>query len=134
MSTQRSQALRGAAAARSIAAEQRAQQAIVELDRRGEPITFLAVAAEASVSARYLYAHPQLRARIEQLRDEQRRSPSRLPIRERPSDASIRARLRSAMEENKQLRAESAQLRNELAVAHGHIRELKLARRHGSTT
>lgn len=132
MSGRRSQALRGAAAARSLAAEQRAHHAILELDRRGEPITFLAVATEARVSARYLYGHPQLRATIEQLRDEQRRAPSKLPIRERPSEESIRARLRGTLEENKRLRSENAQLRDELALAHGHIRELKLTQRHGS--
>jgi predicted RNase H-like nuclease (RuvC/YqgF family) len=132
VSGRRSQALRGAAAARSLAAEQRAHHAILELDRRGEPITFLAVATEARVSARYLYGHPQLRATIEQLRDEQRRAPSKLPIRERPSEESIRARLRSTLEENKRLRSENAQLRDELALAHGHIRELKLTKRRGS--
>lgn len=132
MSGRRSQALRGAAAARSLAAEQRAHHAILELDRRGEPITFLAVATEARVSARYLYGHPQLRATIEQLRDDQRRAPSNLPIRERPSEESIRARLRSTLEENKRLRSENAQLRDELALAHGHIRELKLTKRHAS--
>jgi hypothetical protein len=124
--------LRSAAAARSIAAEQRAQHAIAELDRRGQPITFLAVAAEAGVSARYLYAHPQLRARIEQLRDEQRSTPSRPPRHPRASEESLRARLRGALEENKQLRAENAELRDELALAHGQIRELKLATRRGT--
>ncbi len=132
MSGRQSQALRGAAAARSLAAEQRAHHAILELDRRGEPITFLAVATEARVSARYLYGHPQLRATIEQLRDEQHRAPSTLPIRERASEESIRARLRSTLEENKRLRSENAQLRDELALAHGHIRELKLTNRRGS--
>lgn len=132
MSGRRSQALRGAAAARSLAAEQRAQQAIAELDRRGGSITFLAVAAQAGVSARYLYTHPQLRATIEQLRDEQHRAPSRLPTGQRASQESIRARLRSTLEENKRLRAENVQLRDELALAHGHIRELTLTNRHGS--
>ena len=97
MSAQRSQALRNSAAARSIAAEQRARHAIAELDRRGQPITFLAVAAEAGVSARYLYAHPQLRATIEQIRDEQHRAPSRPPRHPRANDESIRARLRGAL-------------------------------------
>ena len=54
MSTPRSTALRSAAAARSVAAEQRARHAIAELDRRGQPITFRAAAAEAGVSARAL--------------------------------------------------------------------------------
>jgi hypothetical protein len=130
VSTPRSKALRSAAAARSVAAEQRARHAISKLDRRGQPITFLAVAAEAGVSARYLYAHPQLRTTIQQLRDEQPSAPPRHP---RASDGSLRARLRGALEENKQLRAENAQLRDELALAHGEIRELKLASRHQST-
>lgn len=133
MSTPRSEVLRIAAAARSVAAEQRARHAIAQLDRRGQPITFLAVAAEAGVSARYLYRHPQLRATIQQLRDEQHGPPSRLPRQPRANDESIRARLRGALEENKQLRAENAQLRDELALAHGEIRELKLATRRRST-
>jgi len=131
VSTRRSQALRRAAGARSIAAEQRAQHAIAELDRRGQPITFLAVAAEAGVSARYLYGHPQLRATIEQLRDEQHSTPSRPPRHPRASEESIRARLRGVLEENKRLRAELAQLRAELALAHGRVRELELDRRAG---
>jgi hypothetical protein len=48
VSTSRSKALHSAAAGRSVAAEQRARHAIAELDRRGQPITFLAVAAEAA--------------------------------------------------------------------------------------
>jgi Family of unknown function (DUF6262) len=133
MSTPRSKALRGAAAARSIAAEQRAQRAIADLDRRGQAITFLAVAAEAGVSARYLYGHPQLRATIQQLRDERHGTPSRPPRQPRASEESIRARLRGALEENKQLRGENAQLRDELALVHGEVRELKLASRQRST-
>ncbi|MGO9499954.1 MAG: DUF6262 family protein [Solirubrobacteraceae bacterium] len=133
MTTERSQALRSSAAARSIAAEQRARHAITELDRRGQPVTFLAVAAEAGVSARYLYSHQQLRAAIQQLRDEQHSTPSRPRRHARANDESIRTRLRGALEENKQLRAENAHLRDELALAHGEIRELKLASRHRST-
>jgi hypothetical protein len=133
VSTPRSKALRSAAAARSVAAEQRAQRAITELDRRGQAITFLAVAAEAGVSSRYLYAHPQLRATIQQLRDEQHSTPSRPPRHPRASEESIRARLRGALEENKQLRAENAQLRDELSFVHGEVRELKLATRQRST-
>jgi hypothetical protein len=132
MSTERSRALRSSATARSIAAEQRARHAITELDRRGQPVTFRAVAAEAGVSARYLYSHPQLRVAIEQLRAEQHNTPPRPPRQPRANDDSIRARLRGTLDENKQLRGENAQLRDELALAHGEIRELKLATRHRS--
>ena len=134
MSGSRTNALRGAAAARSVAAEQRARGALADLDRRGLAISFQAVAAEADVSRAFLYAHPQLRATIEQLRDPDQHPPSRLPAHQRASEQSTRARLRGVLEENKRLRAENAQLRDELALAHGEVRELKLAKRHGSQT
>ena len=131
MSGRRADALRGAAAARSLSAEQRASRALKALDRRGERISFQAVAAEAGVSRAFLYAHPQLRAAIERQRNRQTQAPSRLPAGERASEDSIRVRLRGMLEENKRLRSENAQLREELALAHGRVRELELTRRAG---
>lgn len=134
MSGRRTQALRGAATARSLAAEQRVRGAIADLNRRGLPISFQGVATEAAVSRAFLYAHPQLRATIEQLRDQHQDHPSRLPSHQRASDDSTRARLRGTLEENNRLRAENAKLRDELALAHGQIRELKLTARRRSHT
>jgi hypothetical protein len=133
VSGRRAEALRGAAAARSVSAAERARRAIAELDRRGATVTFQAVAAEGGVSARFLYGHAELRAAIEQLRAEQQRAPSPLPRRERASEESLRARLRGALEENQRLRCENQQLREELELAHGQVRELKLASRHRSS-
>jgi uncharacterized protein YdcH (DUF465 family) len=132
VSGSRADALRGAAGARSGAAEQRARQALGDLDRRGLAISFQAVATEAGVSRAFLDAHPQLRDAIEQLRGQDQHPARRLPAHQRASEQSTRARLRSTLEENKRLRAENAQLRDELALAHGEVRELKLASRHGS--
>ena len=132
MSTRRADVLRGAADARSLAAEKRARRALTELDRRGAMITFQAVAAEAGVSRAFLYGHRQLRTAIEQLRQERQDIPPRLPAHQRASEESTRARLRGMLEENKRLRAENAQLRDELALVHGEVRELKLAGRHRS--
>ena len=103
-----------------------------KLERQGAAISFQAVAAEARVSRAFLYGHPELRAAIEQLRAQHQHEPSRLPRGERASEESLRARLRGTLEENKRLRAENAQLRDELALAHGEVRELKLASRHRS--
>ena len=50
-------------------------------------------------------------------------------VAERASDASIRARLRAALDDNQRLREENARLREELALAHGRARELELDRR-----
>ena len=133
MTDTRADALRDAAGTRSLAAEERVRGALADLDRRGLPISFQAVATHAGVSRAFLYAHPQLRAAIEQLRGQHQHPPARLPAHQRASDDSIRARLRGMLEENKRLRAENAQLRDELALAHGQIRELKLANRRRST-
>jgi hypothetical protein len=63
------------------------------------------------------------------LRVAQGAAPGRLPIRQRASDASLRARLRAALDDNKRQRDEIAALRDELAIAHGRVRELELDRR-----
>jgi hypothetical protein len=131
VTSERANGLREAAATRSVGAAERTRRALVELDRRGETITFALVAARAHVSRQFLYSHPDLRAEIERLRGQQR-APARLPARERASDESIRHRLRAALDENKRLREEIAALRDELGLAHGRVRELELATRAGS--
>jgi hypothetical protein len=68
--------LTAAARAKSKAKTAAAEQAIRQLIKRGEPVTFQAVQREARVSHAFLYNHPNLRGRIEHLRA-QRRSPSR---------------------------------------------------------
>ena len=52
-----------------------------------------------------------------------------MPVRQRASDASLRARLRAALDEGQRQREEIARLREELALAHGRVRELELDRR-----
>ena len=94
-------------------------------------MNFATVAHTANVGRDFLYRHTQLRAEIEQLRGKQR-APSRLPAHEQASENSTRARLRGTLEENKRLRAENAQLREELALAHGRVRELEHTHRRGS--
>jgi hypothetical protein len=126
MSAERTQAIRAAAATRSDDAAARARRVLRELRRRGARVNFAAVGAAAGVSRQFLYTHPELRQEIEQLRDEQHSELSRLPLAERASDASIRARLRAGLDDNQRLREENARLREELALAHGRVRELEL--------
>jgi Family of unknown function (DUF6262) len=118
-----------AAARRTLEAEQRVQGALRGLDREGAAVTFAAVAKRAGVSRVFLYQHAELRAAIEALRSAQAAAPARLPVRQRTSDASLRARLRAALDENQRQREEIARLREELALAHGRVRELELDRR-----
>jgi hypothetical protein len=78
----------------------------------------------AQVSRAFLYAHCELRAEIEAFRSGQADAPARLSVRQRASDGSLRARLRAALDD-------SQRQREELALAHGRVRELKLDRRVG---
>lgn len=121
--------LADAAARRTLDAEQRVRAALRKLDRDGATVTFAAVAASARVSRAFLYQHAQLRADIEALRAAQADGPARVPVRQRASDASLRARLRAALDDSQRQREEIAALREELALAHGRVRELELDRR-----
>jgi Family of unknown function (DUF6262) len=121
--------LADAAARRTLDAEQRVRTALRELDREGASVTFAAVAQSARVSRAFLYQHPDVRSEIEALRSAQAAAPARLPVRQRASDASLRARLRAALDEGQRQREEIARLREELALAHGRVRELELDRR-----
>ncbi len=121
--------LAAAAARRTLEAEQRVGSALREFDREGVTVTFASVAERARVSRAFLYQSPELRSQVEELRSAQAAAPARLPVRQRASDASLRARLRAALDEGQRQREEIARLRDELALAHGRVRELELDRR-----
>jgi hypothetical protein len=120
-----------AAAKRTQHAEQRVRATLRQLDADGATVSFAAVAQHARVSRAFLYTHAELRSEIEALRSVQAAAPARLPVRQRASEASVRARLRAALDENQRQREELAALREELALAHGRVRELELDRRVG---
>jgi hypothetical protein len=122
-------ALAATAARRTLDAEQRVRSTLRALDADGASISFAAVAAHARVSRAFLYQHAELRTEIEALRSINSGAPARLPVRQRASYASVRARLRAALDENQRQRDEIAALREELA--HGRVRELELDRRVG---
>jgi Family of unknown function (DUF6262) len=121
--------LADAAARRTLEAEQRVRGALRELDRQEAAITFARVAQRAQVSRAFLYQHAELRTEIAALRTAQALAPARLSTRPRASDASLRTRLRAALDESQRQREEIARLREELALAHGRVRELQLDHR-----
>jgi hypothetical protein len=118
-----------AAARRTLDAARRVRAALRELDSQGATVTFAAVAERARVSRALLYQHAEVRAEIEALRTAQTGAPGRLSVRQRTSDASLLARLRAALDDSQRQREEIARLREELALAHGRVRELELHRR-----
>ncbi len=129
MSAEPVRPLANAAARRTLDAEQRVPKAVLAFDRDGATVMFAAVAGRARVSRAFLYQHVELRAEIEALRTAQAHAPAPLPVHHRASDASLRARLRAALDDSQRQREEIARLREELALAHGRVRELELDRR-----
>jgi hypothetical protein len=87
-----------------------ARHAIEQLSRDSQAVSFGAVAQTAGVSRAWLYRQPDIRKRIEQLRDNGT-APSTKPA----SVASLRQRLDNARAEITRLRTENHALRAQLA-------------------
>lgn len=114
-------ALRRAAKRRSEDSRDRALQAIEAIERRGDSMSFAAVAERAGVSRQWLYTQSDFRERIETTRARQgdlRQVPGSPPT----SEDSLRARLALALEDNKRLRDEVKLVKQELALALGEQR------------
>ena len=119
--------LRAAAQRKRHAAIERAQTALDALITAGEPITFRGLAKTAGVSIDFLYRSP-LRARVEQLRaDQQRTPPPPAPEIEPPRSQSNVARALTGQlaELKRHHRAEIARLEAALAAAQGENLELR---------
>ena len=110
-----------AAARRHELTRAKAVQAMHELDRSGAPVTFARVARTARVSRSWLYTQPDISDQIRRLRKlaDGAGSAGAIPASQRATDASLSARLASALQRNKQLADENAQLRRQLARALG---------------
>ena len=119
------ESLNQAASARHERTVARAEQALRELDAAGAPVSFQAVAQRAGISRQWLYTQPELRARIEALRDRAPVASDGVPARQRASEASLRQRLESVRAENQRLREDNAALKAELAIAYGQQRDAR---------
>jgi hypothetical protein len=127
--------LAAAAARRHELTRSRAIQAIRELDRTGCPVTFASVAAAAGISRSWLYTQPDIRSQIGQLRDATSKGqPAAIPRRQRTTDASLRSRLATAIERNRQLSEENTRLRRQLAHALGDQRAARTRSGNDPTT
>jgi hypothetical protein len=122
--------LRAAAQRKRQAATGRAEAALEQLIASSESITFRGLAKAAGVSIDFLYRSP-LRARVEQLRADQQRTPpaQQQPEAEadqRPSQSNVvRALTGQIAELKRRHRAETEQLRAALAAAQGENLELR---------
>jgi hypothetical protein len=109
-------ALTAATRDRAETTRERARAALRQLDRAGTPVTFAAVAAAADVSRSLLYRDPELHAEIHRLRSRNPLGEHRTPAAEQTSEASLKQRLATALEDNRVLRTEVHQLRDQLAI------------------
>lgn len=109
-----------AAARRHELTRAKAIQALRELDRAGKPVTFAAVASAAGISRSWLYTQPDIRDQVQRLRRAARHgSGPAIPVGQRASEASLRARLDTVIQRNRALAEENARLRRQLAQALG---------------
>ena len=123
----RADPLSEAAARRHELTRSRTVQALRELDRSGTPVTFAGVAKAAGVSRSWLYTQPDISSQIRRLRQNTSSAGSAgaIPAGQRTTDASLRARLTTALDRNKQLADENARLRRQLARALGDQRSAR---------
>jgi len=120
----RAEVLRQAAQTKHAAATKRAEVALRELIKSGAQINFRAVAAAAGVSVDFLYRHPGLRARIEHLRARQKSAPAPAAATPQPGpdDRVVLVALTARLRET---RGEVAELKAQLAAAHGELLALR---------
>jgi Family of unknown function (DUF6262) len=99
---------------------ERADKGIKQLIKDKRPINFESVAEVSNVTRAWLYKQPELRSRIESLR-EQQGTKQQLPPEQRASDKSKDAMIATLREQNKKLRAEILELKQQIEVAYGQI-------------
>ena len=120
----RTAVLAAAAKAKSDAKTKAADNAIRQLVRRGETVNFQSVQREAGVSHAFLYGHPVLRGRIEQLRA-QARPQKTPPATDGTGNAIVLALTSQVTHLKKQHRDETSALRAALEQAHGENLQLR---------
>jgi hypothetical protein len=99
------------------------------MEASGEPVTYAKIAAAANVSRAWLYSQPDIRAAVTRLRDTNNRSTGLpIPTRHRTSEASLVRRLEAAHHRNQELTRQIAELREQLAAAHGALRDSRTGR------
>ena len=90
-------------------------------------MTFASIAQAAGISRSWLYTQPDISSQIRRLRQETNApgSAGGVPAAQRATDTSLRARLTTALDRNKQLADENARLRRQLAHALGDQRSAR---------
>lgn len=102
---------------------QRTDAGIQQLLKEKRSVNFKTVAEVAGVSTAWLYKEPEIKARIEQLRQQGSPSSKKAPPKQRASDASKDTIIKALKNRCGQLDAELKGLREQLEVVYGRIIE-----------
>ncbi|MGW0455820.1 DUF6262 family protein [Gordonia sputi] len=113
--------LTAAAAGRTTSATARARRAITRLHNTGQPVTFVAVARAADVSTSFLYKQAELRAEIDARRGT---APTGTGRDTAASAESLRTKLATAIDRNRELTEQLEQLRTENEALRSRLLEL----------
>lgn len=105
---------------------EKVEQGIRQLLKEGRPINFNTVAQAGDVSKAFLYKEPTIKERIEQLR--QQGTKKKPELKQRASDASKDAVIRTLRERIKKLETEVRDLRRQNEVAYGQMIEVNSLR------
>ena len=124
----RAQALRKAAKDKQNNAVRRAEAGLRQLVKDGQEISFRAVARTGGVSIDFLYTHPELRTRIEKLRDQchAAQRPTATTREPATTDGTVVHTLTAALRQERTTHRERVNdLEQRLATAHGEILRLR---------
>lgn len=103
---------------------EKTEKGIQQLIKEKRPINFNTVAQASGVSKAWLYKEPEVKARIEHLREQANRKKG-VPIKQRASDTSKDALIRTLRARVKRLEAENKDLRMQNEVAYGHVLKVR---------
>lgn len=123
MRTDNTHHLLAAARQRSDQARERAKKALKQLDQTTQPATVSELARTAGVSRSWLYTQPDLLEQLQQRKHLGKTAPTGTSV--RTSEASMHRRLELAHQRIRQLTAENRRLQEQLARAHGALREAR---------
>lgn len=99
---------------KSEEAYQKVEQVIKDLIKGQEMINFNNISNKSGVSKSFLYNHPELRDRIEHLRNQQTGLKSTEQLKRRTTDSSKDVIIASLKNKNEQLKKENEELKSQL--------------------
>ncbi|MEH2262388.1 DUF6262 family protein [Nostoc sp.] len=112
--------LRGNAQRKRQEAFEKVEQGIQKLIKEQKVINFNAVAKASGLSKAWLYKEPEIKARIEHLRENNSKT-KEIPAKQRSSDASKDAIIKTLKERIKRVEAENRGLRDQHEAIYGRI-------------